>query len=250
MRLLSTHGLVLHTTNYSETSVIAKVFTRQLGVKSYIVKGVRGGRSRVKQNLLQPLSYLDMVVYNNPHATINYVKEMRPAESFRTLSTNSVSASVVFFMGEILYKTLREEEPNQPLFDYVTDTLCSLDSAAHISGSLPVCYLLKVSRYLGIEPLDNYSRHEPCFNLKEGRYMASPSGRTLLTDPNADYFLDGDTSERLHRYLEALNQGDTPPMMPLAVRTHLINTLLLYYQTHLTDFRNFKSHEILHAVLE
>ena len=250
MRLLSTHGLVLHTTNYSETSVIAKIFTRQLGVKSYIVKGVRGGRSRVKQNLLQPLSYLDMVVYNNPHAAINYAKEMRPAESFSTLSTNSIRTAIVFFMSELLYKTLHEEEPNQPLFDYVTDTLCSLDSAAHISGSLPVCYLLKVSRYLGIEPLDNYSRHEPCFNLKEGRYMALPSSRTLLTDPNADYFLDGDTSVQLHYYLDAINQDAPPPVMPLAVRTNLINTLLLYYQTPLTDFRNFKSHEILHAVLE
>ena len=52
--LLSTPGLVLHTTPYAETSVVAKVFTRQLGVRSYIIKGVRGGssRSRVKQNLL------------------------------------------------------------------------------------------------------------------------------------------------------------------------------------------------------
>ncbi len=53
--LLSTPGLVLHTTPYGESSVVAKVFTRQLGVRSYIIKGVRNGRSRVKQNLMQPL---------------------------------------------------------------------------------------------------------------------------------------------------------------------------------------------------
>ena len=63
---LSTPALVLHTTQYKETSVIAKIFTRQLGVRSYILKGVRKGGSRTKQNLLQPLSYLDLVVYNNP----------------------------------------------------------------------------------------------------------------------------------------------------------------------------------------
>ena len=73
---LSTPALVLHTTSYSESSVIAKIFTRQLGVRSYIIKGVRKSGSKTKQNLLQPLSHLDLVVYNNPKTQINYIKEM------------------------------------------------------------------------------------------------------------------------------------------------------------------------------
>ena len=48
--LLSTPGLVLHTTPYAETSVVCKVFTRQLGMRSYIIKGVRGNRGRVTKN--------------------------------------------------------------------------------------------------------------------------------------------------------------------------------------------------------
>ena len=51
--LLSTPGLVLHTTPYADTSVVAKVFTRQLGVRSYIIKGVRSRTGKVKQNMLQ-----------------------------------------------------------------------------------------------------------------------------------------------------------------------------------------------------
>ena len=68
---LSTQALKLHTTEYSESSVIAKIFTRQLGVRAYILKGVRKGGSKTKQNLLQPLSHLDLVVYNNPKTQIN-----------------------------------------------------------------------------------------------------------------------------------------------------------------------------------
>ena len=41
--LLSTPGLVLHTPPYAETSVVVKVFTRLLGVQSYLVKGVGAG---------------------------------------------------------------------------------------------------------------------------------------------------------------------------------------------------------------
>ncbi len=59
---LSTPGQVLHVTPYGDSSVIVKVFTRQLGLRSYIIKGVRSRNARVKQNLLQPLTSLDMVV--------------------------------------------------------------------------------------------------------------------------------------------------------------------------------------------
>ena len=66
---LSTPGLVLHTTPYAESSVVAKVFTRQLGLRSYIIKCVRGRSGRVKQKLLQPLSSLDSTTTPGPTST-------------------------------------------------------------------------------------------------------------------------------------------------------------------------------------
>ncbi|MBR4176526.1 MAG: recombination protein O N-terminal domain-containing protein, partial [Bacteroidales bacterium] len=75
--ILTTQGLVLHTTKYGETSIIAKVFTRELGLCSYIIKGIRSSSGRTKQNLMQPLSHLEMTVYNNPKKQLQYIKEMR-----------------------------------------------------------------------------------------------------------------------------------------------------------------------------
>lgn|SRR5574344_490608 len=247
--LISTQGLVLHTTKYSETSIIAKVFTRQLGVKSYIVKGVCSSRSRVKQNLLQPLSYLDMVVYNNPKSTLNHIKEMKPAVALTGIAIDTVRVAMVFFLNELLYKTLREEEPNPELFDYTVRSMTHIDQSPHLSASLPILYLIQISHFLGIEPLDNYSRHEPLFNLVEGRFLAPPSRRGIPSS-NEDYFLDVDASIQLHYYLTAAHGGTPCPQLPLESRISLIGMLLQYYQTHLTDFKNFKSHEVLHAVLQ
>ena len=115
--LLSTPGLVLHTTPYAESSVVAKVFTRQLGLRSYIIKGVRGRSGRVKQNLLQPLSSLDMVVYANPKTDLNHVKELAPRHPGQP--SDPVANALRFFMTEVLYKALREAEPMPALFDYV-----------------------------------------------------------------------------------------------------------------------------------
>ncbi len=239
---LSTQALVLHTTAYSESSVIAKIFTRQLGVRSYILKGVRKGGGRTKQNLLQPLSYLDLVVYNNPKTQLNYLKEIAPHRAAQPGAApdalDEMSRHALrFFMTELLYKTLREEEPMPDLFDYVVEALNVQGSRS--MSHLPVTFMLSVSRHLGIEPLDNYSSREPLFDMQSGRYQYA--GSTTL---------DRSTSLLLHSFLQALHEGSPVPVATLAQRTELINRLLEYFQMHLSEFRNFKSHEILHTVLQ
>ena len=241
--LLSTPGLVLHTTPYAESSVVVKVFTRQLGVQSYIIKGVRGARGRVKQNLLQPLSCLDMVVYDNSKTDLNYVKEISPRHP-EALS-DPVWNALRFFMTEVLYKALRESEPMPDLWDYV-ERVCSESEGR--KRDIPVRFLLKVALHLGIEPLDNYSSREPYFDLQEGRYVSAPMETSLPLD----------LSSLLHQYLSSpLSPLSTSPPHPLCPGCHrhpsyspLLNALLTYYHLHLSGFANFRSHEILHTILK
>ena len=234
---------MLHTTQYAETSVIAKIFTRQLGVRSYILKGVRKGGSRTKQNLLQPLSYLDLVVYNNPKTQLNYLKEIAPHGGQKPVVSDDMSDEAIhnalrFFMTELLYKTLREEEPMPELFDYVVDS-AQFNGDGQTLSHQPILFLLTVSRHLGIEPLDNYSQHEPLFDQQGGRFCFA-----------GENTLNQSTSQLLHYYLQAVNSGGPIPLTTLSQRTELINRLLEYFQLHLAEFRNFKSHEILHTVLQ
>ncbi len=255
--LRNTQGLVLHTTKYAESSIIAKIFTRELGLRSYIVKGIRSASGRNKQNLLQPLSHLDMTVYDNPKKQLQYIKEMHPA-TYHNMASDSVKMALVFFMDEVLYKSLREEEPNPQLFDYVVEQLDELapqaDKAPAMTppqrhNTLPIRFLLHTSRYLGIEPLDNYSIHEPLFNLKEGRFQAPPSAYAAATNPNIHYFLDAHASSTLHYCLAGVHGHDNMPILTAPQRKNTLTNLLDYYQVHLTDFKRFQSHEVLHAVL-
>lgn len=236
--LLSTPGLVLHTTPYSESSVVAKVFTRQLGVRSYVIKGVRGPRGRVKQNLLQPLSSLDMVVYDNPKTDLNYIKEIFPRHPLPATHISLLTQNALcFFMTEVLYKALREAEPMPALFDYIESTHSQLLSLNSNLSSLPISFLLTVARHLGIEPLDNRSQREPLFDLQEGRFVSSFTDTTLSPE----------LSSLLHEYLRP-SCATQPP--PLAERIMLIDALITYYHLHLSGFSHFHSHEILHTILK
>lgn len=250
--LISTQGLVLHTTQYSESSVIAHIFTRELGRRSYILKGVRNAKSRVKQSILQPLSHVDLVVYEkSQHDSLNYVKEISPISNFGSsnISCDAVASALLFFMDEVLYRSLRENEPNPSMFDYVVSEIQSLGQEPY--AATPILFLIRIARFLGIEPFDNHSIHEPLFNLKEGRFLAKPTRKDMFAFANYDYFLSDSASTQLHYYLEAShNNVQIPPRLSLQQRTELINVLLEYYHLHLPDFSNFKSHQVLHTVLQ
>ena len=245
--LLTTQGLVLHTTKYGETSIIAKVFTRELGLCSYIIKGVRSASGRTKQNLLQPLSHLEMTVYSNPKRQLQYIKEMRIAAHYSNIREDGVKMALLFFMDEVLYKSLKEAEENRALFDYVVDEMRRLDSENRAS-TMPIEFLLHTARHLGIEPMDNYSQREPLFNLKEGRFLAAPSAYSAATNPNTAYFLDAQSSSHLHCCLSS-SRSNGQPQLNAAQRNQTLNNLLEYYHVHLSDFHNFTSHQILHTVL-
>ncbi len=263
--LVATQGLVLHTIPYSESSLIVKVFSERLGVRSYMVKGVRKPSVRARGALLQPLSWLDMVVYDNPHTTLNYIKEYTPM----ALATDydPVSNAIRFFMDELLYRTLREGVPMPDLFQYVVSLLTDISykvtdenvdifttrqggmepiSALSLQ-SLPIIFLLNVARHLGIAPLDNYSTAEPVFCIAEGRF----TGGIATTDQTSTEGgqISRELSAALHSYLASVYSGEPTPHYPAKTRTSLIAMLIDYYKCHVSYFGDFKSHEILHGVL-
>ncbi|MBP5327425.1 MAG: DNA repair protein RecO [Bacteroidales bacterium] len=244
---LTTQGLVLHTTKYGETSVIAKVFTRQRGLCSYILKGVRSQRGRGKQNLLQPLSHLEMTVYDNSKKELQYIKEMHPSAHYNNINGDGVKMALVFFMDEVLYKSLKEGEANVELFDYIVGQLQRIDREDSSLSTIPIDMMIHTATHLGIAPMDNYSANSPLFNLKEGRFLSAPTA--INESPNVDYFLDATSSSRFHSCLSCSMSHTPMPTLSSKQRSDTLNNLLEYYHIHFPDFRNFKSHEVLHSVL-
>ena len=232
--LVTTDGIVLHSTHYSESSIIARVFTRTMGVQSYMVKGVRGHGGRVKQNQLQPLNHIEITAYNNPRAEIQYVKEINLRHSH---TASMVDNALRFFKAELLYKTLRNNDPQPDLFDYVTSD--THQPAAH----QPILFMLCLSRHLGIEPLDNYGGSKKYFHTGKGHFDATPDS------DNDTALFDLESSRLLHEYLQTCHSLQPPPDASLPQRNRLLDLLLAYFGIHLDEFHHFTSHEILHTVL-
>jgi len=125
--IYKTRGIVLHHIKYAETSVIATIYTEQFGRQSYMINGVRGKKSRIKANVLQPLYLLNMEVYHKTTRDLQRVKELQHAYIFNSLPYDLKKSTLALFIAEILYQTLREQEPNPELFNYLYHSIQMLD---------------------------------------------------------------------------------------------------------------------------
>ncbi len=250
--LYSTKGIVFHSIKYSETSVIVKIYTGMFGIQSYLFKGIRVSKSKIKPGLFQSMTLLDLVVYHREKHSLQSVKEVRIAHPFKTIPFDIRKSSVVLFINELAYKAIREEEPNPDLFEFLWQTCLDLDGTEESVSGFHIRFALELMHHLGIFPQNNYSSAFPVFNLREGLFQAS-----IPVHPN---YLDQEYSRMMSGVLEkcqveANQNGEIVKwrngemFQDAGARNKLLEIILLYYQLHLPGFREVQSHHILHEVL-
>lgn len=239
--IVSTRGIVFRTINFRETSVILKVYTELLGMRSYIVNGVRKINAKQKAALLRPLSLLHLEVYESPGKNIQRIKEYRPAELFTSLPFDIQKSSVGMFIGEVLHKSIKEEEENEELFEFLFNSISFLDKTESSCANFPLWFLLDLSRHLGFYPRNNFSEMRPHFDLVEGDFVEE--------DRQSYGKLDQVVSGKIAQLLD-LNLSEFEKL-PLSGRrrNELLQHLLKYYEQHVANFGSVKSLEVLREVL-
>jgi DNA repair protein RecO (recombination protein O) len=126
--LIKTRGIVLSYLKYRESSIIARVYTEQRGVQSYLVNSVRRAKPPGRIALFQPLTLLELVAYvPRQGGSLTRLAEFRCAEQFRSLPYDVRKSSVALFLSEVLSKAVREEEENLPLFRFLHDSILAFD---------------------------------------------------------------------------------------------------------------------------
>ena len=114
--LQKTVGFVLHTLKYNDTSNIVDIYTRENGRASFLVSVPRSRKSAVKTVLFQPLSMIEFEADYRPMSNLYRIKEAKSWYPFRTLPYDPYKSSIAMFLAEVLYRALREEAENGPLF--------------------------------------------------------------------------------------------------------------------------------------
>ena len=235
--LHKTQGIVFHQIKYSDTSVIVKIYTEVLGLQSYLIKGIRKKNSKIKAGYFQPLSVLDLVVYHQEKKDLQYIKEIKLAFPFHSLHSNMVKSTIALFINEILYKSIREEEANQKLFDFLFHAIKILDITEESLSLFHLVFLIQLTKYLGFFPKDNYSEKNPFFNLQDGEFQ--------YTNPDKNIFLDTTQSRYMNMLLYQKFEHLSTVKIPKKIRIELTGNIIRYFQLHISGFGQVKSLPVL-----
>jgi DNA repair protein RecO (recombination protein O) len=238
--LHKTRGIVFRVTDYGETSVVAHVYTELFGLQGFIINSVRKKNSRVKQNILHPLSLLDLVIYHKEKKGLHRAADVRAHPILQNISGDIYKTSIALFLDEVLCKSVREEEANQQLFDFLFHSIQILDMQSPVSSSFHLTFLIRLSRYLGFYPMENYSEENCIFNLQDGVFQS--------TFPAHPFYIDGALSFLFFRLLKTSIDFSSELKMPLEEKRMLIEKLLQYYSLHISGFGEIKSHKILEEI--
>jgi len=236
--LHNTKGIVLHTLKYSETSLIVKIFTENLGLQSYLIRSVRNKKSKMKAGIFQPLSVLEFVAYYKKKSKLQTIKEIINCFQFNGISNDIKKSSIAIFIAEILNKSIREEEQNKSLFEFIFNSVKALDEKEGKISDFHLFFLLDLSKHLGIYPNNNYNSTNVFFNLYDGLFHEN--------QPEHSYFIPKELGKYFHEMID-INKRDTIEINP-ATRKELINKLLDYYSIHLNGFKNIKSHIVFEEI--
>ena len=234
--LHSLKGIVLHHINYSDTSIIAKIYTNELGLQSYIVNGVRKKKARIHLNTFQAFNLLDLEVVHKPKANLHRIKEVKITFPLTSLSTNFLKRFVVLFLNEMIYKSIKEEEPNEQLFLFLKSAILFLETTTENIANFHIAFLLEFSKHLGFYPDTEVGFY---FNLEEGIFQNHPSNKTL----------DKTESNLWYQFLTSPWMQNNNIQITGKQRKTLLYRIIDFYKIHIESFGNIKSLDVLQTVL-
>lgn len=227
--LHKTKGIVLSYIRYKETSIICKIFTRELGLKPYLVNGVRSQKSKSTIALYQPMNVLEMVVYNKDNSGLQRISEVKLHQANQLIPFDFNRTGLAMFMTEVISKSIFENYQNESLFDFLEESIFKLDQKETSLLHFPLVFLIENARFLGFAP---ESAEE---FLTEN--LGQPFEVTEI--PLAENFI-----EKL-----ILHQYSCEEKVSLGLRRKVLDHLLEFYNQQLENNQTWKSMTILRQLL-
>lgn len=238
--LEKTRGIFLHAVKYSETSLITSIYTEAYGRQSFLIKGGRNKNSAVKATIFQPLYVLDLEVYFRPGKDIQWIKSARIASPYQTIPFDVRKSSQVIFLAEILNKCVREEEPNQELFDFIFHALTFLDLTDSGISNFHIWFLFRLTRFLGIFPRGDNSTLGNFFDLQKAQFV--------FHEPTHGQFADKRVTALFSKLFDVELSSFGELNYTHSDRNVLLEMLLNFYRIHFDHLAEIKSVTVLKEV--
>jgi DNA repair protein RecO (recombination protein O) len=235
-----TKGIVLHQIKYTDSGSVVWLYTRNFGRQSFMIKGIRNRKSGKHNVFFQPMSILDTVIYYKESRGMQTLKEFSVSYAPSDIYFNVKKSSVAIFLGEVLASVLREETPNEELYDFIEKSVVYFDSCKEGYSNFHIAFLAGLSSYLGFEPGTRKSGAGHFFDMLNGVFVTLP--------PDHGNYANEEISEVLAAFFAASYENVNRIVLTGSVRNEVLDVLVRYYSLHLPGLKKVRSLDVLKEV--
>ncbi len=210
------------------------------GRRSYMVQGVRSRNGRgSKLALFQPMFPVEFEGLESPRQQMDRFREVRAGYVLQSLPFDVRKSTMALFMAEVLYRLVRESEPNEALFEFVWGSVAALDEMHDGVANFHLWFLAHLSRLLGFFPGNDY-REDAWFDIREGLYTN--------TQPRHVDFMTQQSARTLHDLVDCDVRYLSEIGLNREQRVAFLNAMLVYFGYHLDAISAVQSVRILREV--
>jgi len=238
--LEKTRGIILHQIKYTDSGIVAQVYTRKLGRQSFLIRGMRNRKSGKHNILFQPMFILDLEIIYKESREMNTLKEFSVSYSPSDIYSDIKKSSVAIFLGEVLTSVLREESPHEEMFDYIEKSIIYFDRCREGYANFHIAFLAGLSSFLGFEPGTRQDPYDSFFDMTNGVFVPVP--------PLHGNYAKKDISDILARVFLSTYDSIGNISLKGAIRNEVLDTLIRYYSLHLSGLKKINSLEVLKEV--
>ena len=240
MKTYKARGIVLHTVKYGESSLVAFLLTDRLGRQNYLIQGVRSARGHGNKGaFFQPMFLLEFEGLESSHLQMHRMKEVHSAVPLTSIPFDVRKSTITLFMAEVLYRLIREVEPESPLFDFVFGSVVALDGMQEGVANFHLWFLVRLSSFLGFYPGNEYETGN-FFDIREGLFCPEiPQHRLAFS---------ADNTQILARMMECDVSQLNQVALSRVQRSDFMTSILTYFGYHLDSIREVRSIQILREV--
>jgi len=238
--LEKTRGIILNQIKYTDSGIVARLYTRNFGRQSFLIRGMRNKKAGKHNILFQPMFILDLEMNYKASREMQTLKEFSVSFTPFDIYSNIKKSCVAIFLGEVLTSVLKEESPHEEMFDYIEESIKYFDNAKEGYANFHIAFLAGLSSFLGFEPGPRNNADDAFFDMTNGIFVPLP--------PLNGNYANENISNKLAEFFVA--SYDTVANIALTgiLRNEVLDTLVRYYALHLPGLKKIKSLEVLKEV--
>jgi len=145
-------ALVLRTTDWSETSRIATLWTREFGKVRVLAKGGRRLKSNF-ESALDLLTVCSIVFLRKSSGSLDLLTEAQVARRFPRLTADLSALYAGYYIAELLSDLSEDYDPHPRLFDEALETLQDLGSPGVAASQRLARFEVVLLQELGYRPV-------------------------------------------------------------------------------------------------